>query len=141
MHNERNGVMTENKKKYAYWMHPSLVEEMEEMLKDANADSKSEFVTQAVRFYIGYLRQGKNVDYLAPILSQSIKEEISGLETNLSRMLFKLAVEVGMTSHLHAVSMNVSEDTLEDLRNMCAKDVAQTNGIIEFEDAYRFQKG
>lgn len=133
--------MTENKKKYAYWMYPSLVEEMEEILKDANADSKSEFVTQAVRFYIGYLRQGKNVDYLAPILSQSIKEEISGLEINLSRMLFKLAVEVGMTSHLHAVSMNVSEDTLESLRNMCAKDVAQTNGIIEFEDAYRFQKG
>ncbi len=63
------------------------------------------------------------------------------METNLSQMLFKPAVEVGMTSHLHAVSMNVSEDTLESLRNMCAKDIAETNGIIQFEDAYRFQKG
>lgn len=141
MHNERKDVMTENKKKYAYWMYPSLVEEMETMLSDANADSKSEFVSQAVRFYIGYLRQGKNVDYLAPIISQSIKEEISSVETNLSRMLFKVAVEVGIASHLHAVSINVSQDTMENLRHMCAEDVAQINGVIKFEDAYRFQNG
>ena len=36
--------MSENKKKYAYWMKPSLVEEMSEMLDEANATSKSDFV-------------------------------------------------------------------------------------------------
>lgn len=52
--------MSENKKKYAYWMKPSMVEEMTEMLDTANATSKSDFVCQAVQFYIGYLHQ-KNV--------------------------------------------------------------------------------
>ena len=40
--------MSENKKKYAYWMKPSMVEEMTEMLDTANATSKSDFVCQAV---------------------------------------------------------------------------------------------
>ena len=31
--------MSENKKKYAYWMKPSMVEEMTEMLDTANATS------------------------------------------------------------------------------------------------------
>ena len=44
--------MSENKKKYAYWMKPSMVEEMTEMLDTANATSKSDFVCQAVQFYI-----------------------------------------------------------------------------------------
>lgn len=56
------------------------------------------------------------------------------MEANLSRMLFKMAVEVGITSHLHAVSINVSEDTLENLRHMCAEDVAEINGIIRFQN-------
>ncbi len=43
--------MSENKKKYAYWMKPSMVEEMTEMLDTANATSKSDFVCQAVQFY------------------------------------------------------------------------------------------
>lgn len=32
--------MSENKKKYAYWMKPSMVEEITEMLDTANATSK-----------------------------------------------------------------------------------------------------
>ncbi len=67
--------MTENKKKYAYWMRPSVVSEIEEMIPDANAKSKSDFVCKAVDFYIGYLKQQKNINYLAPILAKSIKSE------------------------------------------------------------------
>lgn len=56
--------MSENKKKYAYWMKPSMVEEITEMIDTANATSKSDFVCQAVQFYIGYLHQQKCIDYL-----------------------------------------------------------------------------
>lgn len=85
--------MSENKKKYAYWMKPSMVEEMTEMLDEANATSKSDFVCQAVNFYIGYLHQQKYINYLSPILAQTIKSEIESVEKNVSEMLFKVAVE------------------------------------------------
>lgn len=44
--------MDDKKQKYAYWLRPSQVSEMESMLDEANAKSKSDFVTQAIKFYM-----------------------------------------------------------------------------------------
>ena len=133
--------MNENKKKYAYWMKPSLVEEMSEMLDEANATSKSDFVCQAINFYIGYLHQQKCIDYLSPILAQSIKSEIESVEKNISEMLFKLAVEQAKLSNIVAATNQIDEHMLSALNNLCAEEVARNNGVITFEEAYRFQRG
>ena len=53
---DKKQEMKDKKQKYAYWMRPSLVDEMTEMLESANATSKSDFVCEAVGVYIGYLR-------------------------------------------------------------------------------------
>ena len=75
-----------------------MVKEMESALEMANATSKSNFVCMAVSFYIGYLREQKNINYLAPILANAIKEEVKLLESNLSRILFQMAVEQRQSS-------------------------------------------
>lgn len=131
--------MKETKNKYAIYLYPSLVEEMETMLNDANVNSKSEFVSEALRFYIGYLKQGKNVDYLAPIIAQTIKEEIRSTEKNISKILFKLAVESAMLAEIQAFQVQLTETQMEDLRRMCSRIVAENNGIITFEKAYELQ--
>lgn len=133
--------MSENKKKYAYWMKPSLVEEITEMLDDANATSKSDFVCQSVQFYIGYLHQQKCIDYLSPILAQTIKSEIESVEKNVSEMLFKLAVEQAKLSNVIAATNQIDKVSLSALNNLCAEEVARNNGIITFENAYNFQRG
>ena len=133
--------MTENKKKYAYWMRPSMVAEIEEMIPEANSKSKSDFVCKAVDFYIGYLRQQKNINYLAPVLAKSIKNEVRSVEKNICEMLFKLAVEQAINSNLIAAEYDIDSNLLDQLRDSCAKVVAETNGLITFEDAYDWQKG
>lgn len=133
--------MSENKKKYAYWMKPSMVEEMSEILDDANATSKSDFVCQAVKFYIGYLHQQKCIDYLSPILAQVIKGEIESVEKNISEMLFKLTVEQAKLSNVIAATNQFDSETMSRLNDFCANEVARNNGIITFEDAYEFQRG
>ena len=133
--------MTENKKKYAYWMRPSMVAEIEEMIPEANSKSKSDFVCKAVDFYIGYLRQQKNINYLAPVLAKSIKNEVRSVEKNICEMLFKLAVEQAINSNLIAAEYDIDSNLLDQLRDSCAKAVAETNGLITFEDAYDWQKG
>ena len=132
--------MSENKKKYAYWMKPSMVEEITEMLVEANATSKSDFVCQAVKFYIGYLHQQKCIDYLSPILAQTIKSEIESVEKNISEMLFKVAVEQAKLSNVVAATNEIDNNSLSSLNNFCAEEVARNNGIITFEDAYKFQR-
>ena len=131
--------MKETKTKYAIYLYPSQMEEVKAMMDQANAKSQSEFVADAIRFYIGYLQQGKNVDYLAPVIAQTIKEEIGSTERNLARMLFKLAVESAMVSELQAVQLQVSQEKMGDLRQMCSRIVAEYNGIITFEKAYATQ--
>ena len=133
--------MTENKKKYAYWMRPSMVAGIEEMIPDANAKSKSDFVCKAVNFYIGYLRQQKNINYLAPVLARSIKNEVRSVENNICEMLFKVAVEQAINSNLISAEYDIDSNLLDELRDSCAKAVAETNGLITFEDAYDWQKG
>ena len=133
--------MSENKKKYAYWMKPSMVEEITEMLDTANATSKSDFVCQAVNFYIGYLHQQKCIDYLSPILAQTIKSEIESGEKNISEMLFKVAVEQAKLSNVIAATNQFDTDTMSRLNTFCSEEVARNNGIITFEEAYDFQRG
>lgn len=87
--------MVENKKKYAYWMYPSTVAEMEKMLDAANAVSKSDFVCQAVKFYIRCLHLEKSLNLVAPLLEETVHNEAESVERNLSEMLFKVAVELG----------------------------------------------
>ena len=127
--------MNENKKKYAYWLEPSLVEEMENMLTEANATSKSDFVRLAIKFYMAYLRQNKSLDFISPLLAQAIKSEIESVEQNISKMLFKVAVEQGIVANLVAWKNELSDDVMEELHNSSAKRVAETNGIITFEEA------
>ncbi|MBQ8238743.1 MAG: hypothetical protein IJZ39_11420 [Oscillospiraceae bacterium] len=131
--------MKETKSKYAIYLYPSQMEEVKSLLEQANAKSQSEFVSDAIRFYIGYLQQGKNVDYLAPVIAQTIKEEIGSTERNLARMLFKLAVESAIVSELQAVQHQISADRMDALRQMCSRIVAENNGIITFEKAYATQ--
>ena len=117
--------MKETKTKYAIYLYPSQMEEIKSLMDQANAKSQSEFVSDAIRFYIGYLQQGKNVDYLAPIITQVIKEEIRSTEKNISQILFKLAVEAAMLSELQATQIRVNDEQMQQLRRMCSRIVAE----------------
>ena len=114
---------------------------MENMLDESNATSKSDFVTQAIEFYIGYLRQKKCIDFISPLLAQSIKSEIGSVEQNISKMLFKVSVEQSIVNNLIANQSEIDEDTMERLRNSCAEEVARFGGVVTFEDAYAWQHG
>ena len=133
--------MSEKKQKYAYWMRPSMVAEIEEMLAEANATSKGDFVCKAVDVYIGYLRQQKNINYLAPMLAGAIKSEVRSLGKDVCEMLFKLAVEMGINSNITAAVNDIPDESLENLRLNVAQEVARVNGILTFEDADEWQNG
>lgn len=139
MYNKMEELLRETKNKYAIYLYPSQMEEIKNLMDQANAKSQSEFVSDAIRFYIGYLQQGKNVDYLAPIIAQTIKEEIRSTEKNISQILFKLAVESAILSQIQASWFKLAPTQMEDLRRMCSQIVAKNNGIITFEDAYKHQ--
>ncbi len=131
--------MNEKMEKTAIRFEPSLKAEILSMMEEANATSMADFVRQAAEFYIAYLRQKKSIDFLAPLLAQTIKNEIESVEKNISSMIYKLAVEQAISNNIIACYNRVDDETLRALRRMCSKDVAENNGIITFEEAMKFQ--
>ncbi len=125
--------------KTAIRFESELKEEIQNMMSEANATSMADFVRQATEFYIAYLRQKKSIDFLAPLLAQTIKNEVESVEKNISSMIYKLAVEQAISSNVIAYLNEIGLDTISALREMCSKDVAENNGIITFEEAMRFQ--
>ena len=131
--------MSENMEKTAIRFDHELKSEIQNMMSEANATLMADFVRQATEFYIAYLRQKKSIDFLAPLLAQTIKNEIESVEKNISSMLFKLSVEQAIVNNIVACYNGVNDETVRELREMCSKEIAENNGIITFEEAMHFQ--
>ena len=69
------------------------------------------------------------------------KGEVLSLGNNLCEMIFKLAVEVGISSNIVAANNDIPDESLDTLRLNVAQEVARRNGILTFEDADEWQNG
>lgn len=128
------------KEKMAVYFQPETMRKIEQEYREDNCSSKTEFIEKAVRFYIGYLRQQEEVDYLSPLITETVKAQIKGTEQRLARLMFKVAVELGKLSHMTAAINDVDDETLDKLHAMCVNEVRRINGIIDYEDAVGYQR-
>ncbi len=128
------------KQKMAVYFQPETIKKIEQEYREDNCASKTEFIEKAVKFYIGYLRQQEEVNYLSPMITETVKSQIKGTEQRLARLIFKVAVELGKLSHMTAAMNDVDEETLKSLHAMCVTEVRKINGIIDYEDAVSYQQ-
>lgn len=128
------------KEKMAVYFQPETIKKIEQEYREDNCASKTEFIEKAVKFYIGYLRQQEEVNYLSPMITETVKSQIKGTEQRLARLIFKVAVELGKLSHMTAAMNDVDDETLKKLHAMCVTEVRKINGIIDYEDAVEYQQ-
>lgn len=129
----------EPKRKFALWVQESTLDKVKELYKEDNCKSQSEFIEKAVLFYTGYLASEKNKSYLAPIITSTLKSIVAESDNRISRMLFKLAVELAVTMNVVAASQEIDRISLERLRGECVKEVKRLNGFFSFNDAADWQ--
>lgn len=130
----------QNKVKFPLWTYPETLKDVEVHYKNDNCKSQSEFIEKAIKFYIGYLDEEKGVNYISPMITETVKAQIKGTEQRLARLLFKVAVELGKLSHMTAAMNDVDDETLRNLHAMCVNEVRKINGIIDYEDAVEYQQ-
>lgn len=126
------------KQKMAVYFQPKTIKKIEQEYQEDNCASKTEFIEK--EFYIGYLRQQEEVNYLSPMITETVKAQIKGTEQRLARLMFKVAVELGKLSHMTAAINDVDDETLKSLHAMCVNEVRKINGIIDYEDAVDYQQ-
>lgn len=131
----------DKKERFTLWMNHSTFDKVEKNYRKDNCEKKSEFIEKAVNFYCGYLDMNKSEEFLSPILNDVIKKQFTQSNKRISRLIFKLAVELAITMNIVAFNQGVDKEVLKTLRGECVKEVKKTNGIFTFDDADDWQRG
>ena len=130
----------DGKRKFALYIRESTLEQVRKWYPLDDCISQSEFIEKAVLFYIGFISSDSGSDYLPKIIVSTLKGIVNESDNRVSRILFKLAVELAITMNVVAATCNVSREQLDQLRGMCVNQVKKTNGAYAFTDAYDLQK-
>jgi hypothetical protein len=133
-------MIEENKRKFALWVHPEILENVKLIYKKDNCRSQSEFIEKAILFYNGYLTAEDNKKYLPQTITSTVKGIVDASENRISRLLFKMAVEMAIMMNIAAANYEVDEHKIREIRARCVKEVKESNGAILFADAVRYQK-
>lgn len=130
-----------NSNRIGVYINNELLARCDAAMEKTNAESRSEFIREAIEHYIAVLNMKESSRVLTPALESVIGSKIALTEDRISRILFKLGVEVAMMSNILAATHNINEDSLSALRRFCTNEVAAIGGKYSFEDAVEFQNG
>lgn len=130
-----------NSNRIGVYINNELLARCDAAMEKSNAESRSEFIREAIEHYIAVLNIKESSRVLTPALESVIGSKIALTEDRISRLLFKLGVEIAMMSNIIAATHDIDEDSLSALRRFCTNGVAAIGGKYSFEDAVEFQKG
>ena len=136
-----NENRNELKQRVVAWLYPDMIKTMEAMMQAKDMKNHTEFVSQAVDFYIGYLSSQNSTAFLSQNLLGAIQGTLQNTENRVANNLFRLSVEISMMMHLLATTLEVTDDELRNLRGRCVAEVKKTRGKIKLDDAVQFQQG
>ena len=128
--------MAENKNatRVGLYIDTDLLTRCDVAIPLTDARSRSEFICDAIEHYIALLNVNGSSKVLTPALESVIGGKIAGTEDRISRMIFKLAVEIAVQNHLTVGRYQFEDGYLEELRDYCAQEVASTNGRMNLAD-------
>ena len=141
---KENGLTKPNsegseRRKFALYIDEDTLAEVGNKFAENGFGSRSEFIVEATKFYLGYLSAKSSVKYLLPVMNSIIRDQMQISEQRTNRNLFKIAVELGKLSHIVAAMNDVDDNTVQSLHRMIVDEVRRINGIISYEQADRYQ--
>ena len=125
---------TKNASRIGLYIDSDLLSRCDTSIPLTDARSRSEFICDAIEHYIAALNVKGSSKVLTPALESVIGGKIAGTEDRISRMLFKLAVEIAVQNHLTAGRYGFEDGYLKELRDYCSQEVASTNGRMNLAD-------
>jgi len=129
--------MEENKHKHSMWLSDELWADVKDAYHADGCSTVNQFVEKGMRFYLGYLRAKDAGDYLPRVLAQTLEGKLGALGSRIGGVLFKLAVNDDMLTHVLAAGSDIDLAVLDKLRVQCVNETKQTHGVVDLKDALR----
>ncbi len=134
--------MDKNKgKRIGLYISEELLDQCDAAVEKSGADSRSEFICDAIIHYIAVINMAENSRVLTPALESVIGSKIALTEDRISQLLFKLTVEIAVQNHLTAGRYRYEDGYLDDLRNYCVEQVKALNGRMDLKEIQKAYEG
>ena len=121
-------------KRIGVYISEELLDQCNAAVEKSGADSRSEFICDAIMHYIAVINMADNSRVLTPALESVIGSKIALTEDRINQMLFKVAVELAMQNHLTAGRYRYEDDYLDGLRDYCVQEVKALNGRMDLKE-------
>jgi len=128
-------------KRIGVYISEELLDQCDAAVEKSGADSRSEFICDAIMHYIAVINMQESSRVLTPALESVIGSKIALTEDRINRIVFKLGVEVAMMNNILAATHSIDADNMDALRRYCTEEVATIGGKYKFEDAVKYQQG
>ena len=124
--------MPREKVKFAMRIKPETQELVRQWYGRDNCQSQNEFIEKAI-----HLAAEESSMFLPSALVAALRATVRGGEDRVSRLLFKLAVEMSMMMNVLAIGLEIDADQMDRLRGQCVQAVKRSNGGISFKDTVK----
>ena len=128
-------------KRIGVYISEELLDQCDAAVEKSGADSRSEFICDAILHYIAVINMNENSRVLTPALESVIGSKIALTEDRINQMLFKVAVELAMQNHLTAGRYRYEDDYLDGLRDYCVQEVKALNGRMDLKEIQKAYEG
>ena len=128
-------------KRIGVYISEELLDQCDAAVEKSGADSRSEFICDAILHYIAVINMKENSRVLTPALESVIGSKIALTEDRINQMLFKAAVELAMQNHLTAGRYRYEDDYLDGLRDYCVQEVKALNGRMDLKEIQKAYEG
>ena len=128
-------------KRVSFYLPQEIIDLCDGDMNLADARSRNQFVMQAIKLYDCYLHKQVNTDLLTPAFESVVDAKIDQSEYRLSRIIFKLAVEMAATMNVLAGAFELDDEKVRRMKHRVIREVKELNGWINLEDIIRYQNG
>jgi hypothetical protein len=122
----------------SFYARRDIIKQADRFIEAANSVNRSDYINKAIEFYNGYHASKGSEDYIADIVTNTLKAIITNSESRLSRMGFKQAVEISKLVYMLAPVIDLDKEYLDKLHIRCVEEVSKINGTIKFESNYDY---
>ena len=130
-----------NSSRIGVYIGADLLARCDAAKEKTNADSRSEFIRDALEHYIAVINMQESSRVLTPALESVIGSKIALTEDRISQLLFKLTVEIAVQNHLTAGRYRYEDSYLDGLRDYCVQQVKALNGRVDLKEIQKAYEG
>ena len=105
---------------------------MDENLRRAKANSRNDFVEQAIDHYISYLNAEDSSQYIGELLSAELNRRLAPFAKTFSTNQYKTSVQLAMLCHIIASEFEFTREYFDQLFRYCQQEVKKSDSVPNF---------